>query len=82
MDAIPRPMRAVIYARTSTADQNSELQLREIQDHATRQGWQIVETYQGRGQRSQGLAVFRQRDLRHQGEEGSGDRFREFVELA
>ena len=46
MDAIPRPMRAVIYARTSTADQNSELQLREIQDHATRQGWQIVETYQ------------------------------------
>jgi DNA invertase Pin-like site-specific DNA recombinase len=30
----------------STADQNPELQLREIQDYADRQGWQIVETYQ------------------------------------
>jgi DNA invertase Pin-like site-specific DNA recombinase len=34
------------YTRISTADQNSELQLREIQDYANRQGWEIVETYQ------------------------------------
>ena len=45
MDAL-HPMRAAIYTRVSTADQNPELQLREIQDHATRQGWEIVETYQ------------------------------------
>jgi DNA invertase Pin-like site-specific DNA recombinase len=30
----------------STTDQNCELQLREIQDYATRQGWDITETYQ------------------------------------
>jgi len=45
VDAL-HPMRAAIYTRVSTADQNPELQLREIQDHATRQGWEIVETYQ------------------------------------
>ena len=45
MDAL-HPMRAAIYTRVSTADQSPELQLREIQDHATRQGWEIVETYQ------------------------------------
>ena len=39
-------MRAAIYIRVSTADQNSELQIREIQDYAGRQGWEIVETYQ------------------------------------
>ena len=39
-------MRAAIYTRVSTADQNSELQLREIQDYAERQGWEIVNTYQ------------------------------------
>jgi DNA invertase Pin-like site-specific DNA recombinase len=39
-------MRAAIYTRVSTADQNDELQFREIQDYATRQGWQVVETYQ------------------------------------
>jgi predicted site-specific integrase-resolvase len=27
-------------------DQNSELQLRDLQAHADREGWQIVETYQ------------------------------------
>jgi DNA invertase Pin-like site-specific DNA recombinase len=46
MDAQRAPKRAAIYARVSTADQNSELQLREIQDYASRQGWEIVETYQ------------------------------------
>ena len=41
-------MKAAIYTRytrVSTADQNPELQLREIQDYASRQGWEIVETY-------------------------------------
>jgi DNA invertase Pin-like site-specific DNA recombinase len=39
-------MRAAIYTRVSTSDQNPELQLREIHDYASRQGWEIVETYQ------------------------------------
>ncbi len=39
-------MRAAVYTRVSTADQNSELQLREIHDYAGRQGWEIVDTYQ------------------------------------
>jgi DNA invertase Pin-like site-specific DNA recombinase len=39
-------MRAAIYTRVSTSDQNTELQLREIHDYASRQGWEIVETYQ------------------------------------
>jgi DNA invertase Pin-like site-specific DNA recombinase len=39
-------MRAAIYARVSTTDQNCELQLRELQAYAERQGWSIVETYQ------------------------------------
>jgi DNA invertase Pin-like site-specific DNA recombinase len=30
----------------STADQNPELQLRDLQAHADRQGWAIVETYE------------------------------------
>ena len=36
---------AAIYVRVSTADQNSELQLRELQEYAARQGWSIAETY-------------------------------------
>jgi DNA invertase Pin-like site-specific DNA recombinase len=39
-------MRAAIYTRVSTTDQNPELQLREIEDFATRQGWEVAETYQ------------------------------------
>ena len=39
-------MRTAIYTRVSTADQNPELQLRELEEYATRQGWQITETYQ------------------------------------
>jgi hypothetical protein len=39
-------MRTAIYARVSTADQNCELQLRELQDYVDRHGWQISETYQ------------------------------------
>jgi DNA invertase Pin-like site-specific DNA recombinase len=38
--------RAAIYTRVSTSDQNHELQLREIQDYATRQSWQISDLYQ------------------------------------
>jgi DNA invertase Pin-like site-specific DNA recombinase len=41
-----RKERAAVYTRVSSADQNPELQLREIQDYASRQGWEIVETYQ------------------------------------
>src|SRR5215472_2429637 len=39
-------MRTAFYVRVSTADQNSELQIRDLQEHAARQGWEIVETYQ------------------------------------
>lgn len=38
-------MRAATYTRVSTSEQNPELQLREIQDYASRQGWEIVEAY-------------------------------------
>src|SRR4051812_26969185 len=37
--------RAAIYTRVSTSDQNSELQLCEIQDYALRQGWAIKDLY-------------------------------------
>jgi len=46
MDAQRSPKKAAVYARVSTAEQNSDLQLREIQDYANRQGWEIAETYQ------------------------------------
>jgi len=36
--------KADVYARVSTSEQNLELQLREIQDYASRQDWEIVET--------------------------------------
>jgi DNA invertase Pin-like site-specific DNA recombinase len=39
-------MKAAIYTRVSTADQNSELQLRELREYAARQAWEITETYQ------------------------------------
>jgi DNA invertase Pin-like site-specific DNA recombinase len=39
-------MRATIYTRVSTADQNSDLQSREIEDYATRQSWQVTDRYQ------------------------------------
>ena len=39
-------MRAAIYTRVSTSDQNDELQLREIQDYATGQGWEVFDLYQ------------------------------------
>jgi DNA invertase Pin-like site-specific DNA recombinase len=39
-------VKAAIYTRVSTSDQNPDLQLREVQDYATRQACEIVETYQ------------------------------------
>jgi DNA invertase Pin-like site-specific DNA recombinase len=39
-------MTCAIYTRVSTTDQNRELQIRELQQYANRQGWAIVETYQ------------------------------------
>jgi putative DNA-invertase from lambdoid prophage Rac len=38
-------MRCAIYARTSTADQNCDMQLRELRDYALRQGWKITEEF-------------------------------------
>jgi DNA invertase Pin-like site-specific DNA recombinase len=46
MNAQRATKRTAIYTRVSTADQNPELQLREIQDYASRQGWEVVEIYQ------------------------------------
>ena len=39
-------MKVAIYTRVSTADQNPELQLREIRDYADRQGWDVTDVYQ------------------------------------
>ena len=38
-------MSGAIYTRVSTADQNAELQSRDLTAHAARQGWDIVEMY-------------------------------------
>jgi len=37
-------MRAVIYARVSTADQKPENQIRELEAYAAKQGWEVVQT--------------------------------------
>lgn len=39
-------MKAALYTGVSTADQNSDLQLRDLQDYATRQGGHMAEIYQ------------------------------------
>jgi putative DNA-invertase from lambdoid prophage Rac len=39
-------MKAPLYTRVSTSDQNCELQLRDLREHASRQGYEIVGTYQ------------------------------------
>ena len=39
-------VRVALYTRVSTADQNCELQLRELQEYAVHQGWHAVEVYQ------------------------------------
>ena len=38
-------MRAAFYTRVSTADQNAEMQIQDLQAYADREGWQIVDTY-------------------------------------
>ena len=34
------------YVRVSTADERCELQVRELQEYAERQGWQIADIYE------------------------------------
>jgi predicted site-specific integrase-resolvase len=53
--------RAAVYVRVSTVEQNSELQLREIQNYASRQAWEIVETYKDTISGAKAMAPFRLR---------------------
>ena len=39
-------MRAAIYARVSTSDQNNAIQVRELTEYIQRRGWQLAGTYQ------------------------------------
>ena len=39
-------MKVAIYIRVSTADQNNELQRRELQDYAECHGWGIAQVYE------------------------------------
>ena len=39
-------MRVAAYIRVSTADQNCQLQIRELREFAARLGWEIEETYE------------------------------------
>jgi putative DNA-invertase from lambdoid prophage Rac len=38
-------IKAVIYARVSTTDQNCEMQLRELREYCSRQGWEVYREY-------------------------------------
>jgi putative DNA-invertase from lambdoid prophage Rac len=38
-------LKAVIYARVSTTDQNCEMQVRELREYAQRRGWQVDGEY-------------------------------------
>jgi putative DNA-invertase from lambdoid prophage Rac len=38
-------LKAAIYARVSTQDQNCEMQVRELREYAGRRGWQVVGEY-------------------------------------
>jgi DNA invertase Pin-like site-specific DNA recombinase len=40
---MPKPVRAVLYARVSTDKQSTEAQLRELRAVAERQGWEVVD---------------------------------------
>ena len=42
-------MRAAIYARVSTTDQNCEMQLRELREYCQRRNWHIVGEYVDKG---------------------------------
>jgi putative DNA-invertase from lambdoid prophage Rac len=39
------PIRAAIYARVSTTDQNNEMQTRELTEYIARRGWTLTGTY-------------------------------------
>ena len=41
-----KPLRAAIYVRVSTADQNCELQLRDLHDYAAQREWVVVGVYE------------------------------------
>lgn len=45
MSATSKPLRAAIYARVSTTDQNCENQLRDLRAAAEAQGWLVVAEY-------------------------------------
>ena len=46
---MPKPKRVGIYARVSTSDQNSDMQLVELREHADRRNWEIVAEYVDEG---------------------------------
>jgi len=39
-------IRAALYCRVSTTDQNNALQIRELTEYVQRRGWELVGTYQ------------------------------------
>ena len=39
-------MKAAIYARVSTTDQNNAIQIQELREYVSRRGWQLTGTYQ------------------------------------
>jgi putative DNA-invertase from lambdoid prophage Rac len=39
-------MKAAIYARVSTSDQNNELQIEELTQYVERRGWDLLDVYQ------------------------------------
>lgn len=39
-------MKAALYARVSSQDQNCELQVRDLRSYAERQGWEVADVYQ------------------------------------
>jgi putative DNA-invertase from lambdoid prophage Rac len=41
----PSVLKAVIYARVSTQDQNCEMQVRELREYAERRGWHVSDEY-------------------------------------
>src|SRR5712692_9597897 len=43
-------MRAALYVRVSTNDQNTDAQESELKRYAERRGWQVYRVYQDRGQ--------------------------------
>src|ERR1051326_4948895 len=44
-EGAPPSLRVAIYARVSTADQNCEMQLRELREYVERRGWTVYGEY-------------------------------------